>query len=39
MPFTTPVSEQAVTYQKEDVPGYLEEPGYALFKYEEGSSD
>lgn len=36
MPFTTPISEQAVQNQKEDVPGYLEGEGYALFKYDEG---
>ncbi|MBD0276995.1 MAG: glycoside hydrolase family 3 C-terminal domain-containing protein [Flavisolibacter sp.] len=38
MPFTTPVSEQAVKNQKEDVPGYLEGPHYGLFKYNEGLS-
>jgi beta-glucosidase len=38
MPFTTPVSEDAVTNNKEDVPGYLEGSGYALFKYDEGLS-
>jgi beta-glucosidase len=38
MPFTTPVSKQAVAGQKEDVPGYLEGAGYALFKYDEGLS-
>ncbi len=38
MPFTTPISEQAVANQKEDVPGYLEGSGYALFKYDEGIS-
>jgi beta-glucosidase len=38
MPFTTPVSEAAVKNQKEDVPGYLEGPGYSLFKYNEGLS-
>jgi beta-glucosidase len=38
MPFTTPVSEEAVTHQKEDVPGYLEGSRYALFKYDEGLS-
>lgn len=38
MPFTTPVSEQAVANQKEDVPGYLEGAGYALFKWGEGMS-
>lgn len=36
MPFTTPVSEAVVQTQKEDVPGYLEAPGYALFNYAEG---
>ncbi len=36
MPFSTPVSEQAVSNQKEDVPGYREGPGYALFNYDEG---
>jgi beta-glucosidase len=38
MPFSTPVSDQAVTDQKEDVPGYLEGEGYALFNYDEGLS-
>lgn len=38
MPFSTPVSEQAVTNQKEDVPGFLEGNGYELFKYDEGLS-
>jgi beta-glucosidase len=36
MPFSTPVSNAAVKSQKEDVPGYLEGDGYALFKYDEG---
>jgi beta-glucosidase len=36
MPFSTPVSDQAVDNQKEDVPGYLEGEGYALFNYDEG---
>ncbi|MGA0557572.1 glycoside hydrolase family 3 N-terminal domain-containing protein [Larkinella sp. VNQ87] len=36
MPFTTPVSEAAAQNQKEDVPGYQEGAGYALFKYDEG---
>jgi len=36
MPFTTPVSEEAVLKNKEDVPGYLEGAGYGLFKYDEG---
>lgn len=38
MPFTTPIDQQAVENNKEDVPGYLEGDDYALFKYGEGSS-
>ena len=38
MPFTTPSSDEAVTSQKEDVPGYLEGDAYALFNYDEGLS-
>jgi beta-glucosidase len=38
MPFSTPVSDEAVANQKEDVPGYLEGEGYALFNYDEGIS-
>lgn len=38
MPFSTPVSDQAVESQKEDVPGYMEGEGYALFNYDEGMS-
>lgn len=38
MPFTTPVSEEVVKSQKEDVPGYLEGDGYALFRWDEGLS-
>ena len=38
MPFSTPVSDLAVANQKEDVPGYLEGKGYALFNYDEGLS-
>jgi beta-glucosidase len=38
MPFSTPVSDKAVENQKEDVPGYMEGPGYALFNYDEGLS-
>ncbi len=38
MPFTTPVSAAAVNNQLEDVPGYKEGAGYALFKYGEGLS-
>jgi len=37
MPFSTPVSDAAVVNQKEDVPGYLEGAGYALFNYDEGT--
>lgn len=36
MPFTTPVSEEAVLKQRSDVPGYLEWPDYPLFKFDEG---
>ena len=36
IPFSTPISDEAVTNQKEDVPGYLEEQGYSLFNYNEG---
>jgi len=38
MPFSTPISDEAVENQKEDVPGYLEGEGYSLFKYDEGLS-
>ena len=38
MPFSTPISEDAVTHQKEDVPGYLEGKGYALFNCNQGLS-
>jgi beta-glucosidase len=38
MPFSTPVSDEAVTNQKEDVPGYLEGKGYALFNCGQGLS-
>ncbi|MGE5420313.1 MAG: glycoside hydrolase family 3 N-terminal domain-containing protein [Chloroflexota bacterium] len=38
MPFSTPVSDMAVTNQKEDVPGYMEGEGYALFNINEGLS-
>jgi beta-glucosidase len=38
MPFSTPSSDEAVTNQKEDVPGYLEGKGYALFNCGEGLS-
>lgn len=36
MPFTTPISEEAVLKQRSDVPGYLEGPDYPLFKFDEG---
>lgn len=36
MPFTTPISEEAVKNQQEDVPGNKEKAGYALFRYNEG---
>jgi beta-glucosidase len=38
MPFSTPISNQAVENNLEDVPGYLEGEGYALFNYKEGMS-
>jgi beta-glucosidase len=38
MPFSTPVSDEAVENSKEDVPGYLEGGDYALFNYDEGLS-
>jgi beta-glucosidase len=38
MPFSTPVSDEAVEINKEDVPGYLEGEGYSLFNYDEGLS-
>lgn len=38
MPFSTPVSDEAVVNNKEDVPGYLEGEGYSLFNYDEGLS-
>lgn len=36
MPFTTPINNAAVESNKEDVPGYDEEEGYALFMFDEG---
>jgi beta-glucosidase len=36
MPFTTPISEQAVKDNKSDVPGYLEPKGYGLFMFGAG---
>ncbi|WP_428666064.1 glycoside hydrolase family 3 N-terminal domain-containing protein [Runella sp.] len=38
MPFTIPVSSQAVLDNKSDVPGSLEAKGYALFKFGDGIS-
>jgi beta-glucosidase len=38
MPFTTPKTESAAQNQKSDVPGSMEGPGYALFKFDEGLS-
>lgn len=38
MPFTTPISEKAVSENKSDVPGYMEPKGYALFKFGDGLS-
>lgn len=38
MPFTTPISEKAVSENKSDVPGYMEPQGYALFKFGDGLS-
>jgi len=36
MPFTTPISEEAVQHQLSDVPGYLKGKDYPLFRYGEG---
>lgn len=38
MPFSTPLSDEAVVNNKEDVPGYLEGEGYSLFNCDEGLS-
>lgn len=38
MPFSIPVSSQAVLDNKSDVPGSLESKGYALFKFGDGIS-
>ena len=38
MPFSLPVSSQAVVDNKSDVPGALEPKGYALFKFGDGIS-
>jgi beta-glucosidase len=36
MPFTTPISEDVVSKQLSDVPGFLKGPDYSLFKFNEG---
>lgn len=38
LPVTLPVSDEAVTNNKEDLPGYLEPEGYALFDFGTGLS-
>jgi len=38
MPFSTPISEKAAAENKSDVPGSMENPGYALFKFGDGLS-
>ena len=38
MPFSTPVSKQAVLDNQSDVPGYMKTKGYALFKFGDGLS-
>jgi beta-glucosidase len=38
MPFSTPISDEAVDNNKEDVPGDMEGNGYALFNNNEGLS-
>ncbi len=38
MPFATPSSEKAVAENKSDLPGSMENPGYALFKFGAGLS-
>jgi len=38
MPFSTPISDEAVENNKEDVPGYMEGNNYALFNNNEGLS-
>ncbi|MVM36402.1 glycoside hydrolase family 3 protein [Spirosoma sp. HMF3257] len=38
MPFTTPVSRQAVLDNQSDVPGHLKPKGYALFTFGDGLS-
>lgn len=38
MPFTTPISDQAVLDNKSDVPGFMEPKGYGLFMFGAGIS-
>lgn len=38
MPFTTPVSTQAVLDNQSDVPGFMKPAGYALFRFGDGLS-
>jgi beta-glucosidase len=38
MPFTTPISTEAVLENQSDVPGYLKPKGYALFHFGDGLS-
>ena len=38
MPFSTPVTEEAAQNQKSDVPGYMEDGDYELFRFDEGIS-
>jgi beta-glucosidase len=38
MPFTTPISEKAVSDNQSDVPGFMKPKGYALFKFGDGLS-
>jgi beta-glucosidase len=36
MPFSTPISKQAVLDNQSDVPGFMKPKGYALFKFKDG---
>ncbi len=36
MPFTTPISRKAVMENQSDVPGFMKQKGYALFKFGDG---
>ena len=38
MPFSTPLNDEKAQTQKSDLPGYMEEEGYALFHFDEGMS-